>query len=309
MIEFEDHPLADIFPLMTEGEIQDLALSIERTRQREPIVLYQGMILDGRNRYRAAKQAGLPPVTRIYDPERDGHSPLTFVMDQNLERRHLTVGQRAAAAAAALKAQEKEAKAAAERAWKASQEAEAKGQEPPEPEPKPKKKTQKEVAKQMGVSEDSVQRAKALQEADQQEFEAVAKGEKTLHEATEAAEAKQAKDLRKDSLREIAEVCGKEFADHVAVKSILRSDPEIIAFMALDDSEKRMVRPLIGIGWKVKRALAFSLDKLNASSSISDLINKAIGAGGDEFVVEINGWEISAIQIDQNPKITKTDKN
>ena len=309
MIEFEDHPLADIFPLMTEGEIEDMALSLERTRQREPIVLYQGMILDGRNRYRACKAANLPPVTRIYDPERDGHSPLTFVMDQNLERRHLTVGQRAAAAQTALQAQEKEAKAAT--AYKAHQEAKSDNshkdtnnqsdQNAGIPAKPAKKKTQAEVAKQMGVSEKSVERAKALQEKDPEEAHAVAKGEKTLHEATEAAKAKQAKDLRKESLQEIAEVCGKEFADAVAAKSILKSDPEIIAFMALDDSEKRMVRPLIGIGWKVKRALAFSLDKLNASSSISDLINKAIGAGGDEFVVEINGWEISAIQINPNP--------
>jgi hypothetical protein len=53
MSALEFHPLADIFPLL-EG--QDL---------HEPIVLFEGKILDGRNRYRACGAAGIEPVAYV----------------------------------------------------------------------------------------------------------------------------------------------------------------------------------------------------------------------------------------------------
>jgi hypothetical protein len=55
--EYEPHPLANIFPLMTDAELKVLADDISRNHQREPITLYQGLILDGRNRYLACKLA------------------------------------------------------------------------------------------------------------------------------------------------------------------------------------------------------------------------------------------------------------
>lgn len=53
------------------------------------------LILDGRNRYRAALEAGVKPVFVNYD----GDDPLGFVIRHNLKRRHLNESQRAVVAA------------------------------------------------------------------------------------------------------------------------------------------------------------------------------------------------------------------
>src|SRR5437899_1432072 len=47
-------------------------------------------ILDGRNRWRAAKEAGAKVATETYD----GDDPLAFVISMNLRRRHLDESQR-----------------------------------------------------------------------------------------------------------------------------------------------------------------------------------------------------------------------
>jgi hypothetical protein len=50
--------LADLFPRMTEAEFTALVEDIKANGLRQPIVLYQGKILDGRHRQDAAKLAG-----------------------------------------------------------------------------------------------------------------------------------------------------------------------------------------------------------------------------------------------------------
>lgn len=62
---------------------------------REPIWIYEGQILDGRNRYRAASSQGVEFEVREYL----GDDPVGFVVSLNLHRRHLTESQRAAVAA------------------------------------------------------------------------------------------------------------------------------------------------------------------------------------------------------------------
>ena len=56
--EYQPHPHSEIFPLMEGDEFDGLVESIAKHGLLEPIVLYEGKILDGRNRYRAAREVG-----------------------------------------------------------------------------------------------------------------------------------------------------------------------------------------------------------------------------------------------------------
>lgn len=89
------HPLANIFPLIDGREFDDLVSDIRQHGVREPVWLYDGAILDGRNRFRASKAAGVVCPTREYR----GDDPAAFVVSLNLKRRHLTESQRAMVAA------------------------------------------------------------------------------------------------------------------------------------------------------------------------------------------------------------------
>ena len=93
MLQF--HPLANILPLIEGPQFDELVVSIKERGQLDPIVIYEGAILDGRNRYRACLQAGVEPRT----VEFNGAFPHLFVMDRNLHRRDLTPSQRALAIA------------------------------------------------------------------------------------------------------------------------------------------------------------------------------------------------------------------
>ena len=63
-MEYEFHPAANLFPMMTAAELDALGDDMLEHGQRESIVLYMGTILDGRNRYRACILKGINPRFR-----------------------------------------------------------------------------------------------------------------------------------------------------------------------------------------------------------------------------------------------------
>lgn len=102
------HPLANLFPLLEGAAFDELVEDVRTHGLLEKIVIHEGMILDGRNRYRAALAAG------IVDPDAapeygvwaapfgfqvtgwaEGISPRDWVISKNLHRRHLSESQRA----------------------------------------------------------------------------------------------------------------------------------------------------------------------------------------------------------------------
>lgn len=91
----KSHEYADLFPMMATADIARLADDIKENGQANPIVTYEGKILDGRNRYQACMMAGVDPQFTEYD----GAEPLAFVVSHNLHRRHLTESQRGMVAA------------------------------------------------------------------------------------------------------------------------------------------------------------------------------------------------------------------
>jgi N6-adenosine-specific RNA methylase IME4 len=104
MSELSPHPYAALFPLIDGAAFDELVADVGENGLRERIVLLDGQILDGRNRFRAAVAAGLFEAApgrralklwfRDYDREIEG-DPLAFVLSHNLHRRHLTTSQRA----------------------------------------------------------------------------------------------------------------------------------------------------------------------------------------------------------------------
>ena len=90
------HPYADIFPLMEGEEFDGLATDIQANGLRDAIVLFEGEVLDGRNRLRACASVGVEP--RFEDFEGTDDDALGFVVSRNIHRRHLSSGQRAALA-------------------------------------------------------------------------------------------------------------------------------------------------------------------------------------------------------------------
>jgi hypothetical protein len=123
--ELQFHPLANLFPLIEGAEFDTLVQDIKANGLQERITIFRGMILDGRNRYRAAKVAGIElkgfqhgpaPVTDepgvhfkqfncrfvpgfTNSAENQEKQALDYVISTNLHRRHLTDAQRAAIAA------------------------------------------------------------------------------------------------------------------------------------------------------------------------------------------------------------------
>lgn len=92
MPQHELHPLCTLFPRLAGAEFESLKADIAKNGLRQPIVLLDGMILDGGNRYRACLETGVEPAFSEFD----AGNVATFVLSANLHRRHLTPGQQAA---------------------------------------------------------------------------------------------------------------------------------------------------------------------------------------------------------------------
>ncbi len=88
----EVHPVADLFPMLPDDELKDLAADITERGLLQPIVLdKEGRILDGRNRHAACQLAGIEPIFTTYD----GDDPAGYALAVNIARRHLSKGQQA----------------------------------------------------------------------------------------------------------------------------------------------------------------------------------------------------------------------
>src|SRR5262245_35088990 len=98
----EFHPLANLFPLMMGNEFAELVADIKANGLREKITLYEGKILDGRNRYRACRETDVKVETD--DFEGDETSARAFVISKNFHRRHLTAEQKREVIAKLIKA-------------------------------------------------------------------------------------------------------------------------------------------------------------------------------------------------------------
>jgi ParB-like chromosome segregation protein Spo0J len=161
-MKYKQHPLSSAFPAMTDNEFQELRDSIETNGVLNPITIYEGMVIDGWHRYKAANEANVDcPETELDD----WIDPKDFVLAQNKNRRHITMAQLAIATAEVYK-------------WN--------------PAGRPNNtvlrtglnKTTAELAKLSGVSETTIEKAKSvLKNASEEVKEAVKSGKIGLSKA------------------------------------------------------------------------------------------------------------------------------
>ena len=86
------HPLAELFPDLPADEADVMRGSVERAGIQNPVSLWNGNVLDGRQRAAAARGQGIPIPARTLPEDTD---PIEFVIAQNFCRRQLTAGQTA----------------------------------------------------------------------------------------------------------------------------------------------------------------------------------------------------------------------
>ena len=158
-MKYEQHPLSAAFPAMSADDYQTLKDSINEIGVQNPITLFEGMVIDGWHRYRAANELGMEcPTVELGDVD-----PRDFVLAQNKARRHVTQAQLAQAAIAVFQ-------------WYPADGSAQKNGGAAGPAAPPK--STKEIADIAGVSERTVRQAKAIQKkAAPEVVEAVKRGE------------------------------------------------------------------------------------------------------------------------------------
>lgn len=103
---YKVHPTADVFPMMSDAELDELGADIKKNGLRHPIIVMSDddgqILLDGRNRLEAAERAGAHcwEQTVILG----NNDPVAYIISANLRRRHLTKQQQADLILAAVKA-------------------------------------------------------------------------------------------------------------------------------------------------------------------------------------------------------------
>ncbi len=88
------HPASNVFALLEEDtdSFKALVSDIKEHGLNNAVALYQGKVLDGRNRIRACLVAGVVPDVYEWKPKK-GQTPESWSASQNIYRRHLNTDQ------------------------------------------------------------------------------------------------------------------------------------------------------------------------------------------------------------------------
>jgi ParB-like chromosome segregation protein Spo0J len=99
------HPAADLFPIMSDAELDALAADIKKNGVTQPVVFWgkPGLLIDGRNRIEAYVRAGIDGQIQHFHVD-ESVDPYTYVISANIHRRHLTSEQKRELIAKLLKA-------------------------------------------------------------------------------------------------------------------------------------------------------------------------------------------------------------
>ena len=191
--DYEVHQFANLFPMSNAEDFDGLKEDIKKNGLLEPIWLFGGKVLDGRNRLKACQETQVKPVFRDYE----GDAPLDFVISLNLKRRHLNASQRAAVAVDSLPLFEAQAK-------------ERQIRKPADSVPqkigeqnKHESESATKAGKVFGVNRQYVAEAKRIKETNPEAFEQIRSGTKTVSEV-KVEEKKEERAKKIEQIREEA---------------------------------------------------------------------------------------------------------
>lgn len=179
----EFHPVALLFPAMSEEELNELAEDIREHGLRDPIVTWREKVIEGRHRLAACRLAGVEPTFTEWN---ERGSLVAFVRSKNLRRRHLTQSQRATSAAKLAEAMEREAEWLAEprpQNERESNSAQSCAESKRRGRGRPAKSKNVAAAKEYGASVRSTQQARQVKAENPEMFDAVDRGEVSLADA------------------------------------------------------------------------------------------------------------------------------
>lgn len=215
---YQQHPLSAAFPAMSAEDFQGLKDSIENIGVQNPITIFEGMVVDGWNRYKAANELGMDCPSKDLDNWID---PVAFVRAQNKDRRHLPLS-----AWALIEVSLRE--------WKPSHRPD-KGELS-----SPLQASNQEMADAVGVTKRTIQQAKAVQSnATAEVIAAVKSGEIGLPKA--AAIAKLPKEEQAAAIHKPA----PKAAPEEAPEDDGPSAEEIAAQVAAEEADRALVAKLL----------------------------------------------------------------
>lgn len=209
------HEIANVWPLLDDEKLQELAADIRANGLVNPIWTYEGKVLDGRNRYKACLLANVAPKFNEYK----GDEPTAFAVSMNDKRRHMNKGQLGAIGAELEPYFAKDAKKRYDQTVGRPKRFEPKHEVkapdfgsksvekiPPisTPATSPKQPQTKELnarqeaAKSVGVNDRYVQDAKKVKQEAPEVFEKLKAGKITMQDAKREVAKKPTDDWRKD---------------------------------------------------------------------------------------------------------------
>lgn len=176
---FKVHPVADAFPLIEGEEFDALVADIDQHGLIEPIILAPDgeTIVDGRNRWRACDKVGLDPKFETLGPHYTDELIVDYIISTNLRRRHLDVGQRSMIG---LAIEKHFAELAKERQREGGRKKGLQNSANPT-------HAAEKTAQQVGVSHDSISKAKKITTVAPDVAAEVTAGTKSLNEGYEEA--------------------------------------------------------------------------------------------------------------------------
>lgn len=279
----EFHEIANIFPMLESAELQSLAEDIRINGLKTPILLFDGAILDGRNRYKACEIAGITPQFETF--QGDKAAALSHVWSLNFQRRHLSSSQAAIADAKRKQLDDQyrqllEELAEAKRARPGNGENFNKqsSREKIPPMKDDTKRTDHGRAKSAGTNYKYVKHADKLVKSGREDLiSAIEKGQMTISQAQVVIK-------REEKLKELEEAAQKAEEEALAEESPQWSILNVDVFKGLDS---------IASDWP-KARLIFTDPPYNIGIDYGNG-SKADQLKPDEYMAWVNGWITRAI--------------